>query len=173
MNTSEGIDSAKIYYVKVDDEYVEVENPIVEDISNYYELILEESWTRYNGDINKLTQIDRAGFSQAIMFTNDSLGNEQRLLISSAVSQSEEKVGIEVDPHFLSLAVKSDDMSPLELRMDYDVENNLGEMNIRTGEENILSIKDENNYMLDITSGIKMNSIGMFRYKGGLAIGAV
>lgn len=116
--------------------------------------------------------ISIAGLSQSLKFTDDSLGNQQKLIVSSANDTEDEKAKVEIDPQYLKFLIESNNNLPLELSLNYDGEElDTNSLSIKSGEEEIFSIEDEYGYALNTTTGFKAGPIGMFHYKNGLAIG--
>ena len=140
----------------------------------FYELIFEEeNWIEFTGDIQSLPSQQKAGLGRSLRFTDDSLGQQQRLVVSSSRDDELEKAGVEIDPLFLKFLIQGDDIAPFEFNVQYNQDMTSGELVIKSGENTIFSITDENNYMLDTTTGVKFGPLGLFHYKNGLAIGLV
>lgn len=152
------VNSNKTYYIIDNNDYIIVENPTGNPSEqSYYEM---------------LPFIDMAGLSQSLKFTDDSLGNQQKLIVSSANDTEDEKAKVEIDPQYLKFLIESNNNLPLELSLNYDGEElDTNSLSIKSGKEEIFSIEDEYGYALNTTTGFKAGPIGMFHYKNGLAIG--
>lgn len=151
------VNSNKTYYIIDNNDYIIVENPTGNPSEqSYYEM---------------LPFIDMAGLSQSLKFTDDSLHNQQKLIVSSANNSEDEKVRVEIDPQYLKFLVESDNNSSLEMNLNYDSILNTNSLTINSGKEQIFSIEDSNDYALSTTTGFKAGLLSMFHYKNGLAIG--
>ena len=175
--TDQTIDPDKTYYQYVEetDEYIVVISPQIEDIDTYYEFIPpDEEWTEYIGIIDDNTpKINIAGLGQSLRFTEDSLGNQQKLIVSSSYTDDSDKTTIEIDPYFVSFLVQNDNSSTFKFNINYNEDTESGEIKITSGDNQLFTIEDNNNYMLNTTTGVKMGPLGMFHYKNGIAIGLV
>ena len=151
------VNSNKTYYIIDNNDYIIVENPTGNPSEqSYYEM---------------LPVIDMAGLSQSLKFTDDSLHNQQKLIVSSANNSEDEKVRVEIDPQYLKFLVESDNNSSLEMNLNYNSALNTNSLTINSGGEQIFSIEDSNDYALSTTTGFKAGPLSMFHYKNGLAIG--
>lgn len=171
LSTDKEPDEQKTYYI-VDFELVENLQPGTELNNVIYYEPYESLWIAYDsGEISSLPSINIAGLSQSLKFTNDSLGHQQKLIVSSSRNDELEKTSVEIDPQFIKFLVQSDNASKLEFNIGYNNNTNAPEIIINSGEETIFSVADDYNYMLDTTTGVKIGPLGMFHYKNGLAIG--
>lgn len=161
----------KTYFI-VDYRLVEQRGDDGPQASGYYEPYVS-NWQEYVGSIDNLQVMSIAGLSQSLKFTDDSLGNQQRFIVSSANDTDEEKLKIEIDPHYLKFLVESEENPSLEMSLNYNTSSDSNSLLINSGSDNLFSVEDNTGYALSTTTGFKAGPLGMFHYKDGLVIGLI
>lgn len=186
------INISKNYYIRSGEgteispyTYTLVSSPVAADLKLYYEqLNIYQLTTDSTPIVDKtyyktLPAIHITGLGQSLKFERDSLGNQQKLIVSSARNDKEEKAKVEIDPWFINFSVKNEESAPLQWIIGYTEdaqnENNMGSsyMEITYGNKIIFSTNKDNDYFIDTKTGFKVEGLGLFHYKNGLAIGIV
>lgn len=150
------------YYELKGDQYILTQDTTIAPGKTYYE--------QYP-PVEELNSIEVAGLSQSLKFTNDSFGNQQKLIVSSANDTENEKTKVEIDPQYLKFLVETDENATLELGLNYNNIVDQGSLSIKTGERTVFSIDSSSDYALSTTTGFKAGALAMFHYGRGLAIG--
>lgn len=186
------INISKNYYIRSGEgtetspyTYTLVSSPVAANLKLYYEqLNIYQLTTDSTPIVGKtyyktLPAIHITGLGQSLKFERDSLGNQQKLIVSSARNDKEEKAKVEIDPWFINFSVKNEESSPLQWIIGYTEdaqnENDMGSsyMEITYGNKIIFSTNKDNDYFIDTKTGFKVEGLGLFHYKNGLAIGIV